>query len=259
MCKEKSEAIKVLKYTCISADLGADSVGNKLSKQFKVYDFGTLSVAEMWHSFLDYDASSFSLYLPFIGSVDIPVGEVMNGSVNVQYTVDFITGMCVANVLCTKNVELSSGDVVTQYAQHSYMGNCSVQIPLNSVSYGNIVGSLAQAASVGLKAGITGFVASAATSAIQGGFKPTIETKGTINANAGFCSILKPYITVTRPIPAESENYQEVLGYPSYIEGTLGDYADLCVCDNIDLSGLSGATDSEIDRIKQLCKEGVYV
>ena len=254
-----SEAIKLLKYTATSADLGADAVGNRLSKQFKVYDFGTLQIPEMWYSFLDYEATSFQLYLPFIGMVDIQISEVMNGSVNVQYTVDFITGMCVANVLCTKNVPLSSGAIVSQYSQHCYMGNCSVQIPLNSVSFANIVGSLAQAASAGLQGGLAAAAGSLAMSAIGGGFKPNVETKGTINSNAGFCAILKPYITITRPISAEPGSFQETEGYPSYIENTLGACKGLCVCDNINLKGLSGATDSEINRIKQMGNEGVYV
>lgn len=254
-----TEAVKVLKYTCISADLGADSQAARLANQFRQYDFGTLYVPEQWGSFLDYDASAFSLYLPFIGAVDLDVGEVMGGYVNVKYTVDFLTGMCVANVLCTKTYQLSSGQTPPQYAQHSYMGNCSVQVPLNSVSYGNIIGSLANAAAAGLKGGIVGVAASAASSALSGGFKPIIETKGTVNANAGFCAVLQPYITISRPVPAESTSFQTVNGYPSYIESTLGACKDLCICDNINLTGLSGATDSEIERIKQMCKDGVYV
>ena len=184
----------------------------------------------------------------------------MGGSVNVQYTVDFLTGMCVANIKCTKTVSVSDGGApFTQESQHAFMGNCSVQVPLTSVSYGNITGSLAQSASAGLSSGLAGVAGSLAMSAINGGFKPTVETKGTIGANAGFCSVLYPYIVITRPITAEPDSYQEVMGYPSYIESTLGACEDLCICDNIDLSGITGATESEMNRIKQLCKEGVYV
>lgn len=255
-----SEPIKMLNHSAKMQDLDVDASAPKISKQFRQFDFGTLSIAEMWESFLDYDATSFQLYLPFIGMVDIPVGEVMDGSINVKYTVDFLTGMCVANVLCTKTINVSDGGAAyTQEAQHSYMGNCAVQVPLTSVSYGNIVGALAQAASVGLTTGLAGAAGSLAMSALNGSFKPTVETKGTIGANAGFCSVLYPYITITRPITAEPDSYQQVMGYPSYIESTLGACEDLCVCDDIDLSGIVGATDSEMQRIRQLCKEGVYV
>lgn len=249
-----SEYIKLFNYSCKRDVLGVDTSAPPLTKQFKVFNFGTLSVAEMWNSFLDYDATSFELYLPFIGSVDIPVGEVMNGSINVQYTVDFYTGMCVANVLCTKTLTLSDDTSVSQQCQHSYMGNCSVQIPLHRESYASFVGALANAAASGLRAPV-----SLVQSALSGAFKPNIETKGTISANAGYCSILYPYITITRPVTAMPASYQEVMGFPCYVADKLGECQDLCVCDNIDLSGLSGATDSEMDRIRQMCKDGVYV
>lgn len=253
------ENIKVLKWKATVVDLGGDAVGNRLAKQFKVFDFGSLAIPEMWFSYLDYDSTSFTLYLPFIGMVDIPVNEVMGGIINVQYTVDFITGMCVANVLCTKHALLASGDTADQYSQHCYMGNCSVQIPLNAVSFGNIVGSFAQAASVGLTSGLAGAAASLAGSALNGGMKPIVETKGTINSNAGFCGVLYPYITITRPIPVEPESFQETVGYPSYVVSKLADCEGLCICDSINLEGISGATESELDEIKQLCTEGVYV
>ena len=254
--------IQLGRWSCSSAgglsDLGFDAVGYALSKQFRTVDFGTLNVNEMFESFLDYSASSFSLYLPFIGEVDIDVNEVMNGSINVQYTIDFFTGMCVANVLCTKNVNLGE-QIVTQYAQHSYQGNCAIQVPLANVSYGSMVGSLINAASAGLKGGAVGAALSFATDALSGGLAPEVKTKSTMSANAGFCAVLYPYITVTRPISAENDTYQEVMGYPSYLPTNLGECQGLCVCEDILLENVPYATDNELSRIKQLCKEGVIV
>lgn len=255
-----TEHIKVFDWSAYVDKLGTTADGTRLSNQYKTYNFGTLYVEEMWESFLDYDSTSMELYLPFIGFVEIPINEVMNGFITVEYTIDFLTGMCVANVKCAKlAVPLSSGRSVPQYALHSFMGNCAVQIPLNNVSYGNIIGSLMQAASSGLRSGPGGAIGSLIESGLSGGFQPAVKTKGTINANAGFCSCLYPYITVTRPITAEPDSFQEVMGYPSYIESKLGLYKGLCICDSIELSGISGATDNEINRIKQICKEGVYV
>lgn len=257
-----SAPVKLGRWECSNAvpnGLGIVANGFPLSKQFRQIDFGTLNVAEMFQSYLDYEASSFSLYLPFIGEVDIPVSEVMGGSINVKYTIDFFTGACVANVLCTKTINIDGLTAVSQYAQHSYQGNCAIQIPVTHISYGNLVGSLINAAAAGLKGGVAGAAFSLAGDAAGGGFKPTVQTKGAITANGGYCAILYPYITVIRPITAEPENYQEVMGYPSYMDATLATCQGLCVCDDINLSGLTGATDSEISRIKQMCKEGIYI
>ena len=261
-----AEYVKVLGYLSkkgSAADqLRADwenSQAAPLTNQFKVFDFGDLSIPEMFESFLDYDASDFTLFLPFIGEIAMPVGEVMGSTINVQYTVDFFTGMCVANVLIEKSAELSNGETAPQYAQHSYMGNCAVQMPLTSVQYGNVMGSLAQAASMGLKTGLGGAAGSLAMSAANGGFRPTVTTKGTIGANAGFCGILQPYITITRPIPIEPESYQTVVGYPSYIDATLGTCEGFCRCRNIDLHDVPGMTASEMARVEAMCKEGIYI
>lgn len=239
--------------------LGGNVLGKPLSKQFKVFDFGSVNIQEQWGSFLDYTHTQIELYLPFIGVVDIDTAEVMEGSIALEYTVDYLTGMCVANVNCNRTVELPDGRVKEQKSQHSYQGNCAMSIPLSQQQYGNMIGSLINAGTAGMKAGIAGVGISVASDVASGGFKPSVTTKGSISANAGFCSILYPYIRITRPISAESESFQEVMGYPSYIDSTLGDCDDLCVCESIDLHSITGATDSEIERIRQMCLEGVHV
>ena len=249
--------IGALGYSLASAALNVTANGYKLTNQFKVFYFGDVSLSEEWESFLDYDATSVTLYLPFIGEVDIPADEIMDATINVSYTIDFFTGMCVANVLITKNVILSANRTVSHKTQHSFQGNCAINLPLTAVNYGAMVGSFINAASAGLRSGLAGSVSSLVSDAVSGGFKPTITTKGTLGANAGYCAILYPYLIITRPITAEPDNYQEVMGYPSYIENTIGACDGLCVCDDIDLTGIEGATESELARIRQLCREGV--
>ena len=241
------------------AALGFDATGNRLSSQFKVVDFGTLQIPENWGSFLDYE-SQIELYLPFIGTVSIDVSECMGGSINVQYTIDFFTGMCVANVLCSKPAfVLPNGDVIQNVeAQHAYQGNCAIQIPLSAINYGNMVGSLINACTQGITNPVAGMI-NAGETALSGGFRPSVTSKGNIVANSGFCSVLYPYIRITRPITAEPESFQEVLGYPSYINTTLGECEGLCVCEDIDIEGIVGATENELARIKSLCSEGVYI
>lgn len=252
--------VHLLKYRCSLDSLGATALAYPLSAQYKVVEFGSINVGELFQSYLDYEATTFSLYLPFIGEVDIPVSEVMGGSINVQYTIDFCTGACTANVLCSKSVQLSDNvSTDPQYSQHSYQGNCACQIPLSSVNYGNLVGSLIQTAGMALTGNLVGASIGFATEAGSGGLTPTVQTKGSISANSGFCSVLYPYITLTRPITAEPDTFQEVMGYPSYIDTNLSTCQGFTVCDDINLTGLSGATESEISRIKQLCKEGIYI
>ena len=238
--------------------LGTNAVGTPLTKQFAVFDFGTINIDETFGSFLDYSQTTVELYLPFIGSVNIDVSECMGGTINVQYTVDFFTGMCVANVLCSRSFPLPDGKFIPNRAQHSYQGNCAIQIPLSAVNYGSMIGSLINACTQGITNPVGGFVGMT-SDAIGGGFRPNVSSKGNIVANSGFCSVLYPYVRITRPITAEPDKYQEVIGYPSYINGTLGQCEGLCVCDDIDLRSIAGATENELNKIRQYCKDGVYV
>ena len=257
--------IKMSRYSCIAApvqpvgyELGANSSGYPLTSQYKTFDFGTLTIPENWASFLDYSNTEIELYLPFIGTVSIDVSEVMGGSINVQYTVDFFTGQCVANVLCVKSMELPSGQALSNIcAQHSYQGNCASQIPLSKVDYGAMIGNLINACATAVTNPVAGGMM-VLSDTLNGGFKPNVSSKGNIVANSGYCSVLYPYIRITRPITAEPDSYQEVVGYPSYIDTCIGDCDGLCVCEDINVKSINGATESELAKIKQLCREGVY-
>ena len=259
-----SYPVKLGRFKCVNdiSDpdaLGVDAYGAKLTKQFKVFDFGTLSVPENWGNFLDYEGTQIDLYLPFIGTVSIDPSELLGGTINVQYTIDFFTGMCVANVLCTKNMELPSGQALANIcAQHSYQGNCATQIPLTRVDYGSMIGNLINSCTQAIT-NPTGALVNMAEGAVNGAFRPSVTSKGNIVANSGYCSVLYPYLRITRPITAEPESFQEVIGYPSYINTTLGECSGICVCDDIDLKGITGATENELNRIKQACREGVYI
>ena len=239
--------------------LGANVTGRPLQHQFKTISFGSINVYENWGNFLDYSNTKMELYLPFIGFVDVDVAEVMDGSITLDYTIDFLTGMCVANVNCNKFVETPDGEIYQQSSQHAYQGNCAISVPLGQMQYGQIVGSLISAGVSGMRGGIASAGMSLASDFVSGNLTPNGSTKGSISANAGFCSVLYPYIRITRPISCESDSYQEVMGYPSYIDSTLGACEDLCICESIDLHTISGATDSEIERIRQMCLEGVHV
>lgn len=263
-----SEYVKILNHICHVGDLGYNASGLKLASQFNYVEFGTVNVYECFESFLDYANTNFTLYLPFIGEVSLPINEVMGGTVNVKYMIDYFTGMCVANVLCEKVIDFAENDSAPQYSQHSYQGNCAIQIPVNSKDYGSMVGSLINACSAGLRdgfetqSGVVGAASAAghmASDFLGGGWKATNKTKGAISANAGYCSVRYPYITIERPIAPVTDSYQTAHGYMSYTDGHLSAYEGKCVVKDINLSGISNATDSEKERIRAMCREGVYV
>lgn len=263
-----AEHIKFLNHEFDALTFGVDAYGSPLMKQFVKIPFGSINVYECFESFLDYANTNFSIYLPFIGEVSLPINEVMGGKITLDYIIDFFTGMCVANVLCEKVVDFAPFDSAEQYSQHSYQGNCAIQVPLSSGDYGALVGALINMCSTGLRETLeTGNPAVGAASAglegakelLSGGMSPAVKTKGSVSANAGYCSVYYPYITIERPISPQPDSYQTAHGYMSYTNSHLSEYEGLCVCEDINLSGIFNATESEKSRIKTLCREGVYV
>lgn len=253
--------VKLGRWTCSDGDagLGVNVEANMLANQFAVVNFGKVFIYENYGNFLDYTNTQIELYLPFIGTVDIDTAEVMDGGIELAYTIDFLTGMCVANVNCNRTVILPDGSAKVQRSQHSYQGNCAISVPLSQTQYGNMVGSMIRVGATGMGGGIGAAGMSFVSEGLSGGFKPSVTSKGVISANAGFCSVLYPYVRITRPISVYGDSFQDVEGFPSYIDSTLGQCEDLCVCDSIDLRSVTGATDSEIERIRQMCLEGVHV
>ena len=264
--KASATAIQLGRYTCTAGVLDYSANGHPLTKQYNNVDFGTLQIGENWGSYLDY-MTKVELYLPFIGTVNIDASEIMDGSINVEYIIDFFTGSCVANVLCTKALTVPSGNgsrVHTQYSHHSFQGNCAVQIPVTSTSYGSMIGSLIKAtttfiSSGGSPVGLAMAGASLVGETFSGNMTAQGSSKGNITANGGYCSILYPYVRLTRPIVNIPESYQTAVGFPSYVDSTLASCTGLCVCDTINLSGISRATENELQRIEQMCKEGIYI
>lgn len=71
----------------------------------------------------------------------------------------------------------------------------------------------------------------------------------------------KPYIKVTWPTPISKnvELYGKTYGVPVHKSGTLSEYTGYTICNNVDVSGISGATASELATIKQFLETGVYI
>lgn len=70
-----------------------------------------------------------------------------------------------------------------------------------------------------------------------------------------------PYIKVTWPTPISQdvELYGKTFGVPVHRSGALNEFTGYTVCNNVDVSGISGATASELALIKQFLETGVFI
>lgn len=231
---------------------------NIVNNQYTHIDCGSVNLYEYFGNVFDYPPyTDIQIYLPFIGIVPLRVEDVLRATITVTYDIDVLTGACLANIDVLRD---NAGGVL-----YSYNGNCAVEYPLSSGSYLGVVSTLLGIAG--------GFVAGGAAGGVVGGALSVINSKGTdikrsgnLSGNVGAMGIKKPYVIISRPITAMTENYQKYMGIPTNSYAKLSDCKGFVKCKEVFISGGSYApgltqnvTSEQANEIESLLKQGVII
>lgn len=264
----------------------------KATVQFIDVDCGTIDVNEYWGNCLDYNPyTKITIFLPFIGYVDIDADDVMNKTVGIKYRVDIATGACIAFIS-------ANGSVMYQYA-----GNCALPIPVSSTDQNSAIQNIVSIATAAVTGGAGIAAAGAAVADAEGalndasGYKEikaaingldhakahyeavteknkgklagvsanaVVNSKaqfhhgGSLGASAGFMGIKKPYMIIRRPKQMVPDNYGAFNGYPTNTYVQLNDLIGYTRVSDIRLN-IPDATVDEILECERLLKEGVVL
>lgn len=225
-----------------------------VSNQYTKIDCGTVNLQEYFGNVFDYSPyTSIELYLPCVGFVQLDVSNVMRSSINISYTVDVLTGACLAEVNVKRD---NSGGVL-----YSYSGNCASQYPLSSGSYMGIVSSV-----IGVAGSIVGTVASGgslaplALGATNGllNAKTHVQHSGSLSGNSGVMGGKIPYLIITRPQTNMADNYQHLQGIPSNSYVKLSECHGFTQVKNVNVQNIV-AESEELEEIKTLLLNGVII
>lgn len=226
---------------------------NLVSNQYATVNCGSVNCFEYFGNVFDYSPHTrIHLYLPFIGIVELNCADVMRGVVSVTYTVDVITGACLAEVSISRD---ASGGVL-----YTYSGDCAVRYPVSSGSYMSIVGGI-----LSIAGGIAATVASggAAAPAVLGAaagmtrMHTDVKHSGNLSGNAGAMGIKKPYLIISRPQSATAAQFNKYQGIGANAKKSVGDMTGYFKMDDCRLTGVTGATKEELEEIRVLLKTGV--
>lgn len=226
-----------------------------VSNQYTTLDCGSANVREYFGNVFDYDPhTKISLFLPFIGIVPLNVADVMRGTVSVKYTVDVITGACLAEVSVSRD---NAGGIL-----YTYGGSCIVSYPVSSGSYAGVI-SAAISTAIGVGLGLAsggaslpislGMVARGALNA-----KTQVQHSGQFSGAAGVMGGKKPYLIVSRPQTRVAANVEDYAGIPSNATIRIGDCVGFTKLSNVHLI-VTNAYDNEIAEIETALKEGVII
>lgn len=223
--------------------------GTLISQQFIRVDCGTLEVKKKWGGAIDYQ-TDVSIFLPFIGEQSLNANEVMGASLNVIYTVDIISGSCIASV----RVINDNLDAVL----YQFTGNMASNFPITSADYATVFsGALQLAVGVGSlpsSGGVLSLV-SATSNMLSGA---DIKRTGSLSSSAGFMGIKKPYLILSRPIQSLPDNYNSFHGYVSNITMKLKDCKGYTQVDSIHIDNVP-CMEEEKNRLLQILKEGIII
>ena len=225
---------------------------NTTSSQYSEVDMGSVSIKEYFGDVRDYDGyTQIQIYLPFIGFRQLKTNDVMGGTIHLTYYVDILTGNCNAKI------DVSRKNMVRQ-CLYTFDGNCSEQIPVSGSNYTNLISSTLMGMISGAgTGGQIGAVVGGATS-LMSGMSNNVQRSGSISGSLGAINIKKPYLIISRPIPADANTFNNFYGYPANKTIRLGNCSGYTKIKSVHVEGII-CTDEEKNMIETLLKQGVIV
>lgn len=221
-------------------------------------DLGSIYLPRKYNNFLDYAPySSYSLYIPFCGVVNLNPNIFLDHYVSVRMVIDITTGKCTAIIYVG-----SEGDygIPIQYVD----GMIGVEIPVTAENMGKLGAAVLEAVGNTAAAAVSTGVAGAAFAAVGGAIDVMFtdiapQKTGNISASGSLSMPIKLYLAVSSPTIVLPDNYGHTHGYCCDLMSTVKSQTGYIVCYNVDTSSISGATESEREQIKTLLETGVFI
>ena len=223
--------------------------GEKISNNFAKQTIGSIAINEHYHNFLDYAPyTNIILYLPYIGFKELDTTLVMNKTLQVIYTVDAITGGCLAQVY------------VNSVRLYEFTGNVGIDIPITASNRAQVEAGYIQAGVGATTSALGGNVGSAVTSLLN---SATSQYHYSSTGNPSPMCVASTnrtcYVIIDRPNYQNLKAFNHTKGRKCYLSKTISTLHGFTICDsNIDLSGIN-ATQSELEELKEILSSGFYV
>lgn len=224
-----------------------------ITQEYYTIDCGSLAVAKYWGSALDYQPyTRVQIFLPFIGIRELDTDDVMGKTIQVKYNYSIFDGNLTAQIMCGQSV------------LYKFNGNVRETIPVTAQvsdalqrAFGGIASGVALGVAGGAAAAVAGVAISSAVNVAMA--KTQVQRSGDLSGSTGLLDDFRPYLIIHRPIQSLAENYKTFKGYPSNITSVLSGLTGYTEVEYIHLTGINGATDTELTEIENLLKNGVII
>lgn len=240
--------------------------------------FGPYSISRKFNDFRDYAPyTRVSIFLPYCGWCDLP-SHVVGRSVSVKYFTDIIAATVRAVVFCNNNIIAEAAGVmgldIPFTADAVGMKQAGVVSGLTAYAGGALQTAAGVASIVTTKGGkgigeaLSGAskLVSAYTQTAIAFNENTTEISG--KNGDGCClsgatdiiiKIIRPKYGASSDPPYVPAGFAHSVGFVSNKQVRVGNVTGLLIADNVDTSGIAGATDAERAEIKRVLETGLIV
>lgn len=240
--------------------------------------FGPYTIKRKFNDFRDYAPyTRVSIYLPYCGWCDLP-SHVVGKKVTVKYFTDIIAATVRAVVFCGNNIVAEAAGVmgldIPFTADAVGMKQAGVVNGLTAYAGGALQTAAGVASIVTTKGGkgigetLSGVskLVSAYTQTAMAFNENTTEISG--KNGDGCClagatniliKIIRPKYSGSDTAPFVPAGFAHSVGYVSNKQVRVGNVSGLLIADNVDTSGIAGATDAERAEIKRVLETGLIV
>lgn len=240
--------------------------------------FGPYSVPRKFGDFRDYAPyTRASIYLPYCGWCDLP-SHVVGKQVSVKYFTDIIAATCKSVVFCGNNIVAEAAGVIG--LDIPFVAD-NVGAKMQAVTAGMIAalgGGIQLGAGIGTmvstKSGSGAKAALSGASQYLSGYSQmamafnenTTEISGKNGDGCCLAGATNIIIKIVRPkkgayttAPFTPPGYGHNVGFVSQKQVKVSSVSGLLIADNVDTSGISGATEAERAEIKRVLETGLIV
>ena len=240
--------------------------------------FGPYSISRKFNDFRDYAPyTRVSIYLPYCGWCDLP-SHVVGRSVTVKYFTDIIAATVRAVVFCGNNIIAEAAGVmgldIPFTADAVGMKQAGVVSGLTAYAGGALQTAAGVASIIATKGGkgigetLSGAskLVSAYTQTAIAFNENTTEISGKngdgcclSGATSIIIKIIRPKYGASSEPPFVPAGFAHSVGFVSNKQVRVGNVSGLLIADNVDTSGIAGATDAERAEIKRVLESGLIV
>ena len=246
-----------------SITLGAtqmNTTGTKVKNLNSVIDIGSVKLRRHFNNFFDYEPYSTAfIYVPYCGTIQLSLNDVMGKTVSVKLLIDYISGVCTAVVFADGIPVIYKNGCISQ--QIAITGTDTATMASNAIS-----------SSLGLLTNTTNLIAGGKdvssiinnsanilSSSFDYSAQRTIyQTQGSNTSQINMCEPQKAYIVLNLPKFDIADDYGFFHGYRCDFYDSVKNLTGYIETDRPNLTGIS-ATEEEKQMISEIMTGGFYV